>query len=161
MTWFDRAAYYEEHGLYERADEHDACGVGMIVSIDGSPRRDVVEKAIEGLQSIYHRGAVDADGKTGDGAGVMMQIPQIFFHDYLEHIGQTEKGTIAIGMVFLPKKDLSAQDRCRGLVETEIIRYGYEIYGWRGVPVEEGKDHTSALASLPEVPVEGEHHRLA
>ncbi|MEX2631704.1 MAG: hypothetical protein WD341_17350, partial [Tistlia sp.] len=63
-------------GLYDPAEEHDACGVGLVVSIDGQARREVVEKGIEALKAVWHRGAVDADGKTGDGAGIHVQIPQ-------------------------------------------------------------------------------------
>ena len=70
-------------GLYDPAQEHDACGVGLVASIDGQPRREVVEAGIEALKAVWHRGAVDADGKTGDGAGIHVQIPQDFFHEHI------------------------------------------------------------------------------
>jgi glutamate synthase (NADPH/NADH) large chain len=69
-TWRRNEARLLATGAYDPAQEHDACGVGMIVSIDDTPRRDVVLKGIEALKSLWHRGAVDADGKTGDGAGI-------------------------------------------------------------------------------------------
>uniref|UniRef100_UPI00261556B3 hypothetical protein n=1 Tax=Pelagibius sp. TaxID=1931238 RepID=UPI00261556B3 len=74
--WRDTADYLSREGLYDPADEHDACGVGLVASIDGKPRREVVVAGIEALKAVWHRGAVDADGKTGDGAGIHLQIPQ-------------------------------------------------------------------------------------
>ena len=76
------AAYLEASGMYDPAEEHANCGVGLVGAIDGKPRREVVEAGIEALKAIWHRGAVDADGKTGDGAGIHLQIPQ----DFLRHI---------------------------------------------------------------------------
>src|SRR4029450_628914 len=88
-------------GLYDPTDEHDACGVGMIVAIDGKPRRDVVLKGIEALKSVWHRGAVDADGKTGDGAGIHVQIPHAFFEDFIRKGGQEiNNEKFAVGRVF-------------------------------------------------------------
>ena len=66
-------------GLYDPSFEHDSCGVGLIAALDGTPRRDVVEAGIAALKAVWHRGAVDADGKTGDGAGIHVEIPQDFF----------------------------------------------------------------------------------
>src|SRR5262245_9786374 len=68
-------------GLYRAEDERDACGVGLIVAIDGKPRRSVVTLALQALKSVWHRGAVDADGKTGDGAGILLDAPQDFFRE--------------------------------------------------------------------------------
>jgi len=70
------AAHLAASGLYDPREEHDACGVGLIAALDGQPRRAVVEAAIAALKSVWHRGAVDADGKTGDGAGIHVQIPR-------------------------------------------------------------------------------------
>src|SRR5579859_2258260 len=106
--WHERAAELATHGLYDPADEHDACGVGFIAAIDGKPRRAIVEAGINALKAVYHRGAVDADGKTGDGAGINIQIPFDFFKDHIEHTGQKIKGdSLAVGMMFLPKKNFS------------------------------------------------------
>ena len=77
--WQDEARRLARHGLYDPAHEHDACGVGLVAAIDGKPRREVVEAGIEALKAVWHRGAVDADGKTGDGAGIHVEIPQDFF----------------------------------------------------------------------------------
>jgi glutamate synthase (NADPH/NADH) large chain len=72
--WTRNAEHLARHGLYDPSDEKDACGVGLVVAVDGSPRREVVSAGIEALRSVWHRGAVDADGKTGDGAGIHVEI---------------------------------------------------------------------------------------
>ena len=124
-------------GIYNPQMEHDNCGVGFVAAVDGKPSRAVVSAAIEALQSIWHRGAVDADGMTGDGAGIHIAIPRDFF---IEHIARTghkdDGGKLAVGMVFLPRQDLSEQETCRCIVEQEILRLGYQIYGWRQVPTD-------------------------
>ncbi|TVP93852.1 MAG: hypothetical protein EA338_13435, partial [Roseinatronobacter sp.] len=132
-----RRAYIAEHGLYKAEDEHSSCGVGLVVSLDGTPSRKVVENGIEALKAIWHRGAVDADGKTGDGAGIHVQIPVEFFYDKIRRTGHEPRmdQLIAVGQVFLPRTDFAAQERSRTIVETEVLRMGYSIYGWRHVPV--------------------------
>ncbi|HET9147471.1 MAG TPA: glutamate synthase large subunit, partial [Acetobacteraceae bacterium] len=133
-SWKENAARL--HETYDPAQEHDACGVGLVAAIDGAKRRDVVVAGIDALKAVWHRGAVDADGKTGDGAGIHIEIPQDFFAEAVERGGdRMRQGPIAVGMVFLPKTDLSAQERCRQIVETEILNFGYRIYGWRQVPI--------------------------
>ena len=104
-----------ENSLYREEDEHSSCGVGLVVSIKGEASRDVVEKAINALKAIWHRGAVDADGKTGDGAGIHIQIPRAFFHDQIRRTGHehAEGERIAVGQIFLPRTDFAAQERCR------------------------------------------------
>jgi glutamate synthase (NADPH/NADH) large chain len=137
---------------YASSQEHDACGVGLVAALDGTKRRDVVQAAIEALKAVWHRGAVDADGKTGDGAGIHLEIPQDFFASVVERTGQKPKpGLIAIGQVFLPKTDLSAQERCRQIVEAEILNFGYAIYGWRQVPINVDVIGEKANATRPEI----------
>ncbi len=129
-AWRANASRLAEHGLYDPAHEHDACGVGLIASIDGTPRREVVEMGIEALKAVWHRGAVDADGKTGDGAGIHVDIPHDFFKEHIARTGHTaSEAPIAVGMVFLPRTDLAGQERCRCIVESEILKFGYGIYG--------------------------------
>ena len=77
--WRANAAWLQTHGLYNPEREHESCGVGLVASIDGRPRRTVVEAGIQALKAVWHRGAVDADGKTGDGAGIHVEISQDFF----------------------------------------------------------------------------------
>lgn len=139
-------------GLYDPADERDSCGVGLVAALDGQRRREVVEAGIAALKAIWHRGAVDADGKTGDGAGIHVEIPQAFFADAIRRTGNSpDKGPIAVGQVFLPKTDLSAQEQCRQIIETEILAFGYGIYGWRQVPIDTACIGEKANATRPEI----------
>ena len=150
--WQDELDRLEREGLYYPELEHDACGVGMIASIDGTARRDVVLKGIEALKAVWHRGAVDADGKTGDGAGIHVEISQEFFKDHVRKTGHEPKeGALAVGMVFLPRTDYAAQESCRTIVETEILRAGHYIYGWRQVPVNTSIIGAKANATRPEI----------
>jgi glutamate synthase (NADPH/NADH) large chain len=137
---------------YSPDQEHDACGVGLVAALDGQPRREVVQAGIDALKAVWHRGAVDADGKTGDGAGIHIEIPQDFFAEAVERGGERlSPGRIAVGMVFLPKTDLDAQERCRQIVETEILKFGYSIYGWRQVPIDVAVIGEKANATRPEI----------
>ena len=142
-----------ENSLYRSEDEHASCGVGLVVSIDGKPSRKVVENGIKALKAVWHRGAVDADGKTGDGAGIHVQIPVPFFYDQIRRTGHEPRPDelIAVGQVFLPRTDFGAQERCRTIVETEVLRMGYYIYGWRHVPVEVDCLGEKANLTRPEI----------
>ncbi len=140
-------------GLYRREDEHDACGVGLVVSIDAKPSRRVVEYGIMSLQAVWHRGAVDADGKTGDGAGIATQIPREFFRKQIKRAGHElgQEKRLAVGMVFLPRTDFGAQETCRTIVEAEIFNMGHTIYGWRHVPVNTSVLGEKSGATRPEI----------
>ena len=139
-------------GTYHPSQEHDACGVGLVAALDGQRRRDVVQAGIDALRAVWHRGAVDADGKTGDGAGIHIEIPQDFFAEAVRRGGDTLRpGPIAVGQVFLPKTDLGAQERCRQIVETEILNFGHAIYGWRQVPIDVACIGEKANATRPEI----------
>ena len=141
-----------ENGLYAHEEEHSSCGVGLVVAIDGTPSRGVVEKGINALKAIWHRGAVDADGKTGDGAGIHVQIPVAFFQDQIRRTGhEPDDKLIAVGQVFLPRTDFGAQERCRTIVESEVLRMGHYIYGWRHVPVDNSVLGDKANATRPEI----------
>jgi glutamate synthase (NADPH/NADH) large chain len=137
---------------YRPSDEHDACGVGLVAALDGRRRREIVQAGIDALKAVWHRGAVDADGKTGDGAGIHIEIPQDFFADAVLRGGdKLNEGPIAVGQVFLPKTDLSAQERCRQIVESQILAFGYAIYGWRQVPINVQVIGEKANATRPEI----------
>ncbi|MBY5933564.1 glutamate synthase large subunit [Tateyamaria omphalii] len=148
-----KRTFMAENGLYSEAEEHSSCGVGLVVSVDGSKSRAVVENGIKALKAIWHRGAVDADGKTGDGAGIHVQIPVEFFYDQIERTGHTPNRDqmVAVGQVFLPRTDFGAQETCRTIVETEVLRMGYYIYGWRHVPVSIDCLGEKANATRPEI----------
>ena len=150
-SWAANAALLRDAGGIDLT-EHDACGVGLVAALDGKPRREVVQAGIDALRAVWHRGAVDADGKTGDGAGIHVEIPQDFFAEALERGGDRRRpGRIAVGMVFLPKTDLGAQERCRQIVETEILAAGYSIYCWRQVPIDTACIGEKANATRPEI----------
>ena len=162
MTHFDQAwvtseeakrAFMDENSLYKAEDEHSSCGVGLVVAISGKPSRRVVENGIMALKAVWHRGAVDADGKTGDGAGIHVQIPVKFFYDQVRRTGHEPDTAklIAVGQVFLPRTDFGAQERCRTIVETEVLRMGHYIYGWRHVPVDTTVLGDKANATRPEI----------
>ena len=87
QRYFENRERLIEGGAYDPASERDACGVGLVCAIDGKPRREVVELAIRALKAVWHRGAIDADGKTGDGAGVLVSVPRDFFAAHVERIG--------------------------------------------------------------------------
>jgi len=150
------AEYLANQAILEAAGidtaPHDACGVGLVAALDGKPRRQVVVAGIEALKVLFHRGAVDADGKTGDGAGIHVEIPQDFFRDHIRRQGREPfAGRLAVGMCFLPKTDLAAQERCRSIVESEILAFGYTIYGWRQVPVNVTVIGDKANTTRPEI----------
>ncbi|AQS89463.1 glutamate synthase large chain [Neoasaia chiangmaiensis NBRC 101099] len=150
------AAYDENRrrleGLYDASQERDACGVGLVAALDGKRRRDVVVAGIDALKALWHRGAVDADGKTGDGAGIHVEIPQDFFAAAIHSAGDDHiEGRIAVGMVFLPKTDLAAQEAGRAIIEREILDFGYGIYGWRQVPIDTACIGEKANATRPEI----------
>ncbi|MBK1665009.1 glutamate synthase large subunit [Rhodospirillum rubrum] len=150
--WQRDAARLEAAHAYDPAHEHSSCGVGLVASINGKPRRSVVEAGIEALKVLFHRGAVDADGKTGDGAGIHVEIPQDFFKEHIRRTTHEPRaGRVAVGMVFLPKTDLNAQEVCRTIVESEILSFGYSIYGWRQVPVNTSVIGEKANATRPEI----------
>ena len=155
--WASREAARRAHlaatGLYREEDERASCGVGLVVSLDGSRSRRVVEAGIEALRAVWHRGAVDADGRTGDGAGIHVQIPTAFFHDAVERTGHAPHPDrlMAVGQVFLPRHDLQAQETCRTIVESEVLRMGHAIYGWRHVPVDTAVLGDKANATRPEI----------
>ncbi|CAK7192415.1 Glutamate synthase [NADPH] large chain [Commensalibacter sp. Nvir] len=138
--------------VYSVNQEHDACGVGLIAALDGKKRRTVVEAGITALKALWHRGAIDADGKTGDGAGIHIEISQDFFSNSIRNgHNPVHHGSLAVGMVFLPKNDLDSQECCRQIIETEIISFGYSIYGWRQVPINTECIGEKANATRPEI----------
>ena len=146
-----RSALIDGHA-YEPESESDACGVGMIAALDVKPNRKVVDMAIAALKAVWHRGAVDADGKTGDGAGIRLDIPQELFRKYIQQTGhENSDDNLCVGMLFLPRENMGAQDQARLIVETEIIRYGFYIYGWRQAPIDTSCLGEKANATRPEI----------
>jgi len=117
-------------GLYQEAYEHDACGVGMVVNIHGGKSHELVDNALRVLENMEHRGAETRDG-TGDGAGIMLQIPHEFI--LLQGIPVPEKGKYGTGLVFLPKEEEEQQEILSVVIE-EIEREGLQLMHLRTVP---------------------------
>ncbi len=152
MAIADQRERLAREGMYRPEFESDACGVGLVAATDGKPSRRVVQSAIDALKAVWHRGAVDADGKTGDGAGLHVDLPIRFFDDAIALSGHRPMpNRLAVGMIFLPRTDLSAQEACRTIVESAIIEEGYAIYGWRQVPVDVSVIGQKAQSTRPEI----------
>jgi len=138
--------------IYHPSYEHDACGVGFIASTEGKKSRKVVELGIKALKAVWHRGAVDSDGKTGDGAGIHIEIPNEFFIERIENAGRRhDEGKICVGMIFLPRNDYSSQEKCKTIVENELLSKNYYIYRWRQVPVNTKVLGKKAESTRPEI----------
>ena len=141
-----------KNNIYTPSQEHDACGVGFVASTEGKKSRKVVEYGIQALKAVWHRGAVDADGKTGDGAGIHIEIPTDFFIERIKNAGRKHtEGTIGVGMIFLPRNDYVAQEKCKTLVENELLSKNYYIYRWRQVPVNTKVLGIKAEINRPEI----------
>jgi len=138
--------------IYSNEMEHDSCGVGLITSTEGKKSRLVVEYGIDALKAVWHRGAVDADGKTGDGAGIHLEIPKDFFIEKIEVTGHDyDNSEICVGMIFLPRNDYSSQENCKTIVESELTKNDFSIYGWRQVPVNPKVLGEKAFQTMPEI----------
>ena len=137
----------EKQGLYSPEFEHENCGAGFICNLNGDRTNQIIHDALEILVKLEHRGGVSADGKTGDGAGLLIDIP----HDYFKRVCDffiPNPREYAVGMVFLPK--ISNQyNFCKSVFEKEIKAQGLTILGWRKVPVDSSQLGEIALASEP------------
>ncbi|MEF3077674.1 glutamate synthase large subunit [Winogradskyella poriferorum] len=123
----------KKQGLYLPEFEHDNCGAGFICSLTGKRSNDIIHKALEILVKLEHRGAVSADGVTGDGAGILIDIPHKFFEKSCD-FKLPEPGDYAVSNVFLPRKS-NQREFCVNVFESEIEKQGLELLGWRDVPV--------------------------
>lgn len=145
--------YLEENGLYEKSFEHDNCGVGFVASFQGENSHRIVSMGLKAVACLTHRGAVDADMVTGDGAGIMIQIPKKLFATYIEEMGhrRPEEDSIGVGMIFLPREDIDKQDMCRSLVESALMEFNFKLYAWRYVPVNPEVLGPKANQSRPQI----------
>ncbi len=139
-------------GLFDPAHERDSCGVGFVASIDGAASHQIVQWAVQCVCNVTHRGAVSADGKSGDGAGIITQIPQRLFAKVLEGLKAepVASGDLGIGVIFLPQEARSAAVAQR-IVEAEITRGGAGLLGWREVPVDPAVLGEKARQTLPAI----------
>ncbi|MFZ0732841.1 MAG: glutamate synthase large subunit [Candidatus Sulfotelmatobacter sp.] len=137
-------------GLYHPAQEHDACGIGFVASISGQKSHDIIRKGIQVLVNLAHRGACGCDPETGDGAGVLIQIPHKFFARECEKLGFAlpNPGTYGVGMVFLPVEK-HPRLQCEGILEGIVRQEGLTLLGWRDTPVYASAIGRVARASQP------------
>ncbi|HEX9017418.1 MAG TPA: glutamate synthase central domain-containing protein, partial [Chloroflexota bacterium] len=137
-------------GLYDPNFEHDACGIGFVVDIKGKKSNDIVRQALTVLKNLIHRGAVGAEHNTGDGAGILFQLPHTFLRKAAAEAGVDlpEPGQYGVGMVFLPT-DAAERARCERVVEETVVAEGQRFLGWRTVPVDNSMLGASSLAGEP------------
>src|SRR5512138_708618 len=142
--------YPKRQGLYDPANEHDACGFGFVADIKGRPSHDIVEKALTVLVNLEHRGAVGAEKNTGDGAGILLQKPHAFLEQEAAKLGITlPKPThYAAGMVFLPPNE-AGRAACLELFEQVVRDEGQTVLGWRDVPTDNATLGPTARSSQP------------
>ena len=149
----------KDQGLYEARREHDACGIGAVVNISGEKDHLIIQYSKEILLNLHHRGAASADNVTGDGAGVLSQIPHAFFKSETKKLGfdLPDPGLYGVGMVF-GAKDKKLRKECDKLLEKAIKHYGMKVLGWREVPVSAeclGEIALSAEPSIRQIFVDG------
>ena len=137
----------QAQGLYDPAHEHDACGIGMIANIKNKPSHEVVQKGLEILENLEHRGAVGADPLMGDGAGILVQTPHAFFAKVLP-FALPEKHHYAVAMVFYPN-DVALRDKCAAVVRRCLETEGLELLGDRTVPTDNSRLSEGVIATQP------------
>ena len=130
------SAVPERQGLYDPANEHDACGVGFVAHVKGQKNHGIVEQGLLILKNLDHRGAVGADPLQGDGAGILIQIPDRFYREEMAKQGVElpPDGEYGVGMVFLPR-EAASRHACVEEIERSIKAEGQVLLGWREVPV--------------------------
>ena len=129
----EESLYPQKQGLYDPNFEHDACGVGMVCSLKGEKSHDIVVKALQVLANLEHRGATGYDPETGDGAGILIQVPHAFFASVVE--GIPAAGEYGVGMVFLPQ-NAKSRHACERILDKHIEAEGLKVLAWRDVPVD-------------------------
>ncbi len=139
--------------LYDPAHEHDACGVGMVAQIDGTRSNRILKVGLHSLCGLMHRGALDADSRTGDGAGITTQIPYQLFRKVITALGhQLYNDTdLGVGMMFLPHQNLYAQARAKAITEEVVAKRGLFLFGWRPVPVLPHVLGNKAFSTMPTI----------
>ena len=150
MDNFRTEAPYEQQGLYDPRFEHDNCGIGAVVNIRGEQSRYVVDSALTIVEKLEHRAGKDAEGKTGDGVGILVQIPYDFFINETERLGCDigRKGDFGVGMFFFPQSEMKRRQAMK-LFELIVNKNGMELICWRKVPVSSEILGQKALESMP------------
>jgi len=140
----------EAQGLYDPAHEHDACGVGFVVDIKGRKSHAIVSQALQVLKNLLHRGACGCEVNTGDGAGILIQMPHAFLARECAALGFALPSPkhYGAGLVFLPRNPADAA-RCRAMLDTIVREEGQALLGWRRVPTDDSPVGPSARACGP------------
>jgi len=139
----------KDQGLYLSEFEHDNCGAGFICSLNGEKTNTIISQALNILTCLEHRGAVSSDGRTGDGAGILIEIPHDFFIKECDFT-IPNSNEYAVGMVFLPNK-VNQSNHCIGIFEDEIKKQNLDILGWRDVPVNSKVVGSIASKTQPQI----------
>ena len=137
-----------KQGLYNPKFEHDACGIGLIAHLKKDPSHHIVKQGIAMLCRLEHRGSQGGDEYTGDGAGILIQLPHSFFQKSCSQLSKKQPGSYGVGMVFLPQ-DSKVRSQCEKEFERIIVEEGQECLGWRTVPVDDGVIGEKAKKSQP------------
>ena len=143
----DRLKPPTAQGLYDPTYEHDACGVALVARLDNVASHEVVEKALLALENLEHRGAAGADKHTGDGAGILLQMPDRFLRESVD-FALPPAGQYGVAMCFLPT-DPSRREKIEQMLELNARVEGQVVLGWRDVPVDENHVGTAANRSRP------------
>ncbi|HCX65323.1 MAG TPA: hypothetical protein DHN33_08960, partial [Eubacteriaceae bacterium] len=140
----------KKQGLYDPANEHDACGMGFVVNIKGEASYDIVDDAMTVLENLTHRGASGADEQTGDGAGILTQIPHEFFVRECSELGieLPEEGRYGVGMIFAHRYDEFRGEQMEAFEEV-VQDQGQKVLGWREVPIDRTTIGEGAKAVMP------------
>ena len=140
----------ERQGLYDPRNEHDACGIGFVANIKGRKSHEIVKQGLQVLVNLTHRGAVGADPKAGDGAGILIQIPDAFYREECAAIGfeLPPAGDYGVGLVYLPRGK-AARENCQSIIEKTVIDEGQTVLGWRDMPVDNSDLGESVLETEP------------
>jgi glutamate synthase domain-containing protein 1 len=149
-TLDQRRCIPEPQGLYHPRNEHDNCGMGLVASIRGDKSHDIIRKGLEVLINLTHRGAAGCDPETGDGAGILIQIPHAFFSKVCLELGMNlpDPGAYGVAMCFLPVEKHSRL-KCEGVLERIAQEEGLKLLGWRDTPVNGDAIGREARATQP------------
>src|SRR5512139_19439 len=141
-----------KQGLYDPYFEHDACGVGFVANIKGVRTHDIIQRGLQVLQNLAHRGACACDPLTGDGAGILMQVPHEFLTEMCRPLRMTlpDPGEYGVGLVFFPQQ-VNERNVCKELFECVVRREGLRLLGWRTVPTDPSACGDLARTNMPEI----------
>ena len=145
--------YPEAQGMYHPDLEHDSCGVGFVASLHGEKSNAILQKALDCVCGLVHRGALDADAKSGDGAGILTQIPHKLFRREIEKLGQQlfRDEDLGVGMFFLPRENAYQQAHIRHITEEVLKSHNLVCLGWRPVPCNERVMGDKAAFTAPKI----------